>query len=157
VAELTHAADNLSKPFTGIMTENARKLREFMDNVWNAGDVDAVDRYLAEQYTIFSDPGDPWDGQTLSRDGFKQRLLTSRAPFPDLKFDIADVISEDDRVAIAWTMRGTQTGAMGERPPSGRAIKAQGMTIYYFVDGRIAGHRQVVDRLTVGRQLGLTG
>jgi steroid delta-isomerase-like uncharacterized protein len=139
------------------MTENARILREFMDEVWNAGDVDAVDRFLAEQYTIFSDPGDRWDGQTLSRDGFKQRLVASRAPFPDLNFDVTDVISEGDRVAISWTMRGTQTGAMGERPPSGRAINAQGMTIYYFVDGRIVGHRQVVDRLTVGQQLGLTG
>ena len=139
------------------MTENAQRLREFMEQVWNAGNVDAVDGFLAERYTIFSDPGDRWDGQTLSRDGFKERLLISRAPFPDLTFDIAEMISEGDRVAMSWTMRGTQTGAMGDSPPSGRAIHAQGMTIYYFVDGRIAGHRQVVDRLTVGRQLGLAG
>jgi steroid delta-isomerase-like uncharacterized protein len=127
-----------------------------MADVWDAGDVEAVDRYLAEEYTIFSDPGDPWDGQTLSRERFTDRLLASRGPFPDLRFEITEVISEGDRVAISWEMRGTQSGPMGERPPSSRAIRAQGMTIYYFVEGRIAGHRQVVDRLTVGRQLGLT-
>jgi len=31
------------------------------------------------------------------------------------------------------------------------------MTIYYFVNGLITGHRQVVDRLAVARQLGLIG
>jgi len=54
------------------------------ERVWNAGDHDSVDELLAPEYHVRSDPGDPWDGQTLSRDGFKQRLAISRAPFPDL-------------------------------------------------------------------------
>jgi len=138
------------------MTENARRLVEFMERVWNAGDLAAVDRFLAERYTIHSDPGDPWDGQTLSRAGFKDRLTTSRAPFPDLRFELGDIVADGDRVAISWTMRGTQVGALGGRPASGRAINVQGMTIYYFADGLITGHRQVVDRLSVVQQLGLT-
>lgn len=139
------------------MTDNARTLTEFMDAVWNRGDLDAVDRFLADRYTIHSDPGDPWDGATLSRSAFKERLVASRAPFPDLHFDLTDVIAGDDRVAIAWSMRGTQTGTLGSQPPTGRRIDVRGMTIYYFRDGRITGHRQVVDRVAVARQLGLTG
>jgi predicted ester cyclase len=54
-------------------------------------------------------------------------------------------------------MRGTQTGALGPLPPTGRRIEVQGMTVYYFRDGRIIGHRQVVDRLAVARQLGIAG
>jgi steroid delta-isomerase-like uncharacterized protein len=137
------------------VSHNAERLVQFLEQVWNAGDVAAVDRFLAEQYTIHSDPGDPWDGQTLSREAFKSRLTTSRAPFPDLRFEPDDVIADGDRVAVSWTMRGTQLGALGDRPPTGRSIDVQGMTIYYFVEGRIAGHRQVVDRLAVARQLGL--
>lgn len=128
-----------------------------MDAVWNRGDLDAVDRFIADQYTIHSDPGDPWDGAVLSRATFKERLIASRTPFPDLRFDLIDVVADDDRVAIAWTMRGTQTGAMGSFPATGRRIEVQGMTVYYFREGRITGHRQVVDRLTVARQLGITG
>jgi len=137
------------------MTSNARVLAEFIEAVWNRGDVAAVDEFLGDRYVIHSDPGDPWDGQTLSRDEFKQRLITSRAPFPDLRFDVSETIAEGDRVAIAWTMRGHQTGEAAGRPASGRAIKVQGITVYYFADGRITGHRQVVDRLTAGRQLGV--
>ncbi|MBL0889806.1 MAG: ester cyclase [Gemmatimonadaceae bacterium] len=137
------------------MTDNARSLAEFMELVWNRGDAAAVDRFLADEYVIHSDPGDSWDGATLSREGFKERLLTSRAAFPDLRFEIAETIAEGDRVAIAWRMVGTQTGPMGPLPPTGRSIAVQGMTVYYFRSGRIAGHRQVVDRLAVAQQLGL--
>lgn len=139
------------------MSDNAKTLAEFMRQVWNAGDSSAVDRFLADSYTIHSDPGDPWDGQTLSRKQFVERLVTSRGPFPDLHFDWTDIVAEDDRVVIAWTMRGTQTGPMGGRAASMRSFETKGITIYYFDGGRITGHRQVVDRLTVARQLGLTG
>jgi predicted ester cyclase len=128
-----------------------------MDRVWTAGDTDAVDEYLASAYTIYSDPGDPGDGQTLDRDTFKQRLVSSRRPFPDLRFDLEEFVEEGNRVALGWTMRGTNTGSVGDRAPSGRPIAVHGLTIYYFADRRITGHRQVVDRLSVVQQLGLIG
>src|SRR5689334_1071578 len=118
------------------VTDHVRILAEFMDAVWNRGDANAVDQFLAKEYTIHSDPGDPWDGATLSQAGFKERLAASRAPFPDLHFDIAEFVADGDRVAISWTMRGTQTGPLGPLPPTGRRIDVQGMTVYYFRDGR---------------------
>jgi len=139
------------------MSDNTTRIHAFMDRVWSAGEVEAIDVFLGAQYTIYSDPGDPWDGQTLSVSGFKDRLLASRAPFPDLKFEISETVCAGDRVALSWTMRGTQLGPMGGRPPSGRSFAVQGMTIYHFADGRIIGHRQVVDRLSVAQQLGLLG
>jgi len=139
------------------MTDNARMLAEFMTLVWDRGDAAAVDRFLADAYVIHSDPGDPWEGATLSREQFKERLRTSRAPFPELCFEITETVTEGDRVAIAWRMLGTHTEPMGPLPPTGRRISVQGMTVYYCRDGRITGHRQVVDRLAVARQLGLAG
>jgi steroid delta-isomerase-like uncharacterized protein len=139
------------------MTDNARTLAEFMALVWDRGDASAVDRFLADAYVVHSDPGDPWEGATLSREGFKERLRSSRAPFPDLRFEIVETVAEGDRVTIAWRMLGTHTGPMGALPPTGRRISVQGMTVYYFRDGRITGHRQVVDRLAVAQQLGLAG
>jgi hypothetical protein len=50
------------------MTDNRQTLDRFMQQVWNEGDARAVDSFLADEYVIHSDPGDPWDGQTLSRD-----------------------------------------------------------------------------------------
>ena len=82
--------------------------------------------------------------------------LASRT-VPDLTFDLGETVSAGDRVALSWTMRGTQLGSMSGRPPSGRSFAVRGMTIYHFADGRIIGHQQVVDRLSVAQQLGLLG
>jgi steroid delta-isomerase-like uncharacterized protein len=139
------------------MADNLALLRRFMEQVWNTGNVARVDDFLAETYTIHSDPGDPWNGQTLNREAFKERLIVSRTPFPDLRFELGDAVSEGDRVAICWTMVGTQTGPMAGRPATGRPIRVQGMTVYFFSQDRITGHRQVVDRLSVAQQLGLLG
>jgi steroid delta-isomerase-like uncharacterized protein len=139
------------------MSENERVVRSLFERVWNTGEVGAVDGLLASRYTIHKDPGDPWDGQTLTMDGFKDRLTKSRAPFPDLRFDIMEIVAHGDRVAVSWVMRGTNTGELARRPATGRAIEARGITIYYLEDGRISGHTQVVDRLAVMQQLGMLG
>ena len=140
------------------MTDNVTRLRDFFDRVWNTGDIAAVDEFLGDSYTIFSDPGDPWDGHTLDREGFKQRLAVSRDPFPDLTFEITNTVSQGEVVAVAWIMRGTQTGPLPGIPATGNAITVNGMTMYSFADdGRIIGHRQVVDRMRVAQQLGLLG
>jgi len=128
-----------------------------MERVWNGGDLAAVDEFVAPRYTIHSDPGDPWDGQELDLEAFKSRMVTSRAPFPDLEFTLGELLEDGDRVAVSWRVQGTQAGAIGEHAASGKRIDAQGMTIYYFAEGKITGHRQVVDRLTVMQQLGMLG
>jgi predicted ester cyclase len=102
-------------------------------------------------------PGDPWEGQTLDVQAFKQRLISSRSPFSDLRFELEEFVEQANRVAIGWTMRGTNSGAFGGRAATRRAIAVHGLTVYYFTDGQIIGPRQVVDRLTVAQQLGLMG
>jgi len=137
------------------MTENEQTLRKFFKQVWNEGNLDAVDEYVAQEYKIHSDPGDPWDGQILDQEGFKNRLKISRIPFPDIKFEILEIVEQDNRIAVSWTMRGTNSGPMGDFEATGKTIEAQGLTIYYFEAGRITGHWQVADRLAVIQQLGL--
>ncbi|HTV07021.1 MAG TPA: hypothetical protein VME86_16755 [Acidobacteriaceae bacterium] len=36
-----------------------QKLAQFIRQVWDEGDADAADAYLAPTYTIHHDPGDP--------------------------------------------------------------------------------------------------
>jgi predicted ester cyclase len=101
-----------------------------MNRVSTGGDLDAVDEYLAPTYTIYSDPGDQWNGQSLDREAFKQRLISSRGPFPDLRFELGEFVSEEDRIALSLPMRGTNTGPMTGRAPTDRSIAVQGLTIY---------------------------
>ncbi|HEX3653901.1 MAG TPA: ester cyclase [Rhizomicrobium sp.] len=135
------------------MTGRKDILRNFIDEVWNAGDVEACGKYLALAYTIHHDPGDPWHGQTLDLESFKTRLRHSRAPFPDQCFAIQELFEDGDAVVMTWLWTGTHRGDIPGFSASGKTIRMSGATVYYFEGERLSGHWQMVDRLGVFQQL----
>ncbi len=128
-------------------------LVDFFRDVWNAGDVSACERYLAPSYTIFHDPGDPWAGQVLDVAGFQQRLQLSRAPFPDQAFELLRLVDDGDAIVTTWNWTATHRGDLPGFPATGQRVAMSGVTVYSFVDDRLCGHWQVVDRLGVFQQL----
>ena len=134
--------------------ERKKLLASFIEEVWSRGRIDACDDFIGETYTIRHDPGDPWDGQTLSRDGFKERVRTSRGPLPDQRFTLVSILEDGDTVAIAWTWAASHTGNLAGFAATGARLSMSGLTVYDF-DGenRIRGHWQVADRLGVFQQL----
>ncbi|HWY65673.1 MAG TPA: ester cyclase [Rhizomicrobium sp.] len=134
--------------------ERKKLLASFIEEVWSQGRIEACDDFVGETYTIRHDPGDPWDGQTLSRDGFKERVRTSRGPFPDQRFTLVSTLEDGDAVVIAWTWAASHKGDIAGFAATGARLTMSGLTIYDFDGGnRIRGHWQVADRLGVFRQL----
>jgi steroid delta-isomerase-like uncharacterized protein len=128
-------------------------LTEFIRRVWNEGDVDAANQYIAAKYTIHHDPGDAWDHQELDLEGYKQRVSLSRAPFPDQRFEIQELFADGNAVVMTWFWTGTHKADMPGFLASGKQIQMTGATVYYFDGDRISGHWQIVDRLSVYQQL----
>ncbi|RME97456.1 MAG: hypothetical protein D6768_19620 [Chloroflexi bacterium] len=137
--------------------DNQAILIHFIEQIWNQGNFDDVESVVAPRYTIHRDPGDPWEGQTLDRETFKKRVLYSRTAFPDLRFIIEEVVAAAGKVAIGWYFTGTHRGDLPGVPASGQKINMPGLTIYYFNQGQISGHWQVIDRLGFLAQVGLLG
>jgi len=131
------------------------KLSMLLEQVWNKGNLDLVDELIAPQYTIHHDPGDPWDGQSLDHAAFKERVLYSRNAFPDLHFAVQEYVPAEEMVAVSWYLSGTHEGNLTEIPATGKKINLSGITIYYFSNGRITGHWQVIDQLTFLSQIGM--
>jgi steroid delta-isomerase-like uncharacterized protein len=139
-------------------TENLKStLSVFMELIWNNGDFRQIEKYVALAYEIKHDPGDPWEGQVLGIERFKERVLYSRNAFPDLRFDIQEMIAEKDRVVSSWIMSGTHSGDLPQLPATGRTFSITGMTIYYFAAGKVCGHWQAYDRLGFLGQIGFLG
>jgi steroid delta-isomerase-like uncharacterized protein len=128
-------------------------LSEFMEEIWNKGNLDVADKFISTPYTIHHDPGDQWEGQSLDLPTFKKRVLYSRQTFPDLHFAIQEIVSEGDKVAITWYLEGTHRGDIPGLPATGKKVKVPGLTIYYFSNGKITGHWQVIDRLGFMQQV----
>jgi steroid delta-isomerase-like uncharacterized protein len=128
-------------------------LTRFIQEVWNDGDIDAADQYVAPRYTIHHDPGDPWEKQELNLEGYKERVRRSRAPFADQCFSIQALFADGNAIVMTWLWSGTHTGDLAGFPASGRPITTSGATVYYFDGDRLTGHWQVTDRLGIYRQL----
>lgn len=129
-------------------------LRTFMEEIWNKQKFDKVEKFVYQEYNVYLDTADPWEGKTLSHSEFKKRLKYSFDAFPDMNFEITAAIEDENHVAINWILRGTNLGMIGGFPPTNKKIKTKGMTIYHFKDNLISGHTQVFDRMTVAKQLG---
>lgn len=140
---------------TDKLTEkNKAILSEFMEEVWNKGNLEAADKFISTPYVIHHDPGDPWEGQSLDLPTFKKRVAYSRQIFTDLHFAVQEIVGEGDKVAITWYLQGTHKGDIPGLPATGKQVKVPGLTIYYFSNGKITGHWQVIDRLGFMQQVG---
>ncbi len=133
---------------------NERQIIEFIELVWNKKQTELVPDYVHPEYKIFLDNADPWEGKTLNHAEYLKRLGYSFQSFPDIHFEITSSIEDGNCVAINWILTGTNFGPMGEIPPTGKCMQTEGVTIYHFADGKIAGHTQVFNRTRVAQQLG---
>lgn len=88
------------------------------------------------------------------RDALKDYLRSEFEIFPDGHETIEDLVAEGDKVAVRHGFRGTQLGAMGPYPPSGKVMTADYLAIYRIADGRIIESWVEWDNLSGLRQLG---
>jgi steroid delta-isomerase-like uncharacterized protein len=127
--------------------QTARKLYELL----NLGQVDGIGELIAEDYREH----DPLPGQGGGREGALDRyslITTALAPH----FTVEDVVAEGDRAVVRWTNAGTHVADFAGIPPTGRTFTINGIDIYRLDDaGRISEHWDVVDQLSMIRQLGL--
>lgn len=121
--------------------------------VWSEGDADAARAVLAPSYVIHHDPGDAWEERTLDPDGYVARVRELRAPFPDQRFVVRHRSVDGDTVAIAWDWTATHRGDIPGFAASGQIITMTGSTFYFTRAGKVTGHWQIADRLSVFRQL----
>ena len=79
--------------------------------------------------------------------------------FPDGRVEITNVVDGGDMVAIEYTGRGSQTGALasaqGEIPPTGRSVELQLCDVLEFEDGKVVRVRSYFDSGSLMAQLGL--
>jgi steroid delta-isomerase-like uncharacterized protein len=73
----------------------------------------------------------------------------------DLTFTENWMIAEGDKVAVCFTAKGTHDGAFQGIPATGKHYELAAMTVWRFVDGKIAEEWVFSNDLDLYRQLGL--
>lgn len=77
-----------------------------------------------------------------------------RAAFPDLQFQINDLVAKGDKVWAYITIRGTHKGQFMDMAPTGKTIEVKGFDIVRLANGKAVEHWGLTDSMTMMMQLG---
>ncbi|WP_161596854.1 ester cyclase [Chitinophaga vietnamensis] len=135
----------------GKAAQNRKIVERYFTEVWNGGQLDVLDQLLAPQY-INHTPSTP--NPPVGPGGLKPIVAAIRRAFPDLHFEIKDMVVNDSMAVARLVMTGTQQDSLFNLPPTGKKITVNQINIEKIVNGRIAEHWRVTDDLTLMRQLG---
>lgn len=97
---------------------------------------------------------DPAPDQGKGPEGFIHFFTGFRRAFPDLNVTLEHLVTDEDNVAFAYTIEGTHKDDLMGIPPTGRRIKARGMQIGRFENGKLVERWGSSDQLGILQQLG---
>jgi steroid delta-isomerase-like uncharacterized protein len=122
----------------------------------NAHNVDMTVQLVADTVKV-TDVSYP---DTLTKEGYRKSNQVFLTAFPDLHFDIKDMIAQGDKVAVSWEVHGTHNGPL-EMPPAQtipathKSIHMVGSTFYELRNGLIVREDNFYDQVAFLSQIGL--
>ena len=118
--------------------------------------INTADENLAQQLISpmakFHVPGqiEPLQGPK----GYLMIIAMMRGGFPDIQWKIEDMITENDKVAVRFTMRGTHQGTFWGVPATERPIVVQALNFYRLSADQIIEEFGQPDMLGLLTQIG---
>ncbi len=130
--------------------DNKTLVRRVVEDVYNQGNLAAIDDYVAADFVIHA-PSEDIHGPA----GARQFVAGLRKAFPDFHITIEDQIADGDRVVTRWTAEGTHLGEFQGIPPTGKHGTMTGIDIDRVVDGKVVECWVNEDDLGLLQQLGV--
>lgn len=133
------------------MTTETNKafVRHFMERAFNEGDLAIVEETHAPGAIDHQEPLG-----TNFAEHLKGVITVLRTAFPDLHFEIHEMLAEEEIVAFRSTMTGTHLGPFQGLPPTGKPISVAHMHFVRLLDGKTTDLWHVWDMAGLMRQLG---
>ena len=121
---------------------NKRKVRLFVEAVWNEGRLDLIDELVAADY-VGRVPR--VERRVLGPEGVRRLVSYGRRAHPDLYVKIEDQIAEDDRVATRW-LATTRAPTRATTAPTDRTPYYAGISIVRLIAGKqVDSHTEFTD------------
>ena len=131
-------------------SNNVEFMKTFVEFINSASETLAHE--LVSPEAIFHVPGRP--EPMVGPAGYLAIVGMMRASFPDIQWTVEELISEGDKVAARFTMRGTHRGQFMGVPPTEKAITVQALNIYHLKNGQIIKEYGAPDMLGLLAQIG---
>ena len=131
--------------------DNKAIVRRLYEEVWNKRRLEVVDELISPSHAL----NDPIvSGSQIGPEFYKRRVVELTTSFPDLRFTIEDIITENGKVGVSWIISGTHQGEFMDIPATDSKISVEGITIHHITNGKILDSHARWDALGLLRQLG---
>ncbi|HKP94827.1 MAG TPA: ester cyclase [Fibrobacteria bacterium] len=122
---------------------------------WNTADLHAFDELLAPDFRSHCGTQHTCTMVKIDREAYKKLVTLYHAAFPDIKFEIDEMIAEGDKVVVRWTATGTHKGEFAGIPPTNESIIITATVVERIKDGKVMEHWANRDDLGLLQQLGV--
>lgn len=129
-------------------TDNKELFHRFVDS-WNSRDVSRMFEFWSPDLVHHHRDGD------YGRDDVLSLMSGFMEAFPDLRFEVQEVLADGDLVSARMIARATHQHELAGFPATGREVSVAVMGMIRVADGRIVEHWNVMDELAMMQQLGL--
>ena len=130
-------------------TENKTVARRVLEEVFPANDVEALRDAVSDEFVNHEAP----EGTPPGLGSITMFMHLLNQAFSEQRWEIHDVLAEDDKVVIRCTHSGVHTGDYFGLPATGRRFAYKQMHIIRVVDGKGVEHWAVRDDTSLMQQL----
>ena len=131
---------------------NKALARSYIEQAMNGRRLAMIDAIVTPNFKHYVSP----IAAPLNLEAHKKRLAGFFAAFPDLRFEISELVAEGDRVAWRLTSRGTHQGPLPGIPPTGKKFVGLAYAFIRIEDGKILEYWGGPDTWITLQQLGVT-
>jgi steroid delta-isomerase-like uncharacterized protein len=135
----------------GITEEEAQAFTDRVLEMWNEANLDIAEEVYAPEI-VRHDCGVPED--IVGLENINNYLKNFFNAFPDLHIAVDEMIIAGNKMVQRWTFTGTNTGSMGDMPPTGKNVQFSGVSIVHFVNGKAVEIWDFYNALDMMQQLG---
>lgn len=133
------------------MTENDRySIVRFYEEAFNCGNASVIRELVTPDHVSHLPTGDHYGPE-----GVRIDITCFRTAFPDLRFEIEELIEAPERLVYRFVARGTHDGPFMGVPASGRKVEVQGIGIDRVADGKCVERWVQYDSAGLLQQLGV--
>jgi len=112
---------------------NQAIIRRVFEDYLNAGDMAVPAEVISPDFVDHN----PMPGQPAGSDALLYVYNTLHDAHSDMSITIDEMLAEDDKVAVRWTLRGINTGEMFGMPPTHQQTTMEVIVIFRLADGKV--------------------
>ncbi|NJP10592.1 MAG: ester cyclase [Leptolyngbyaceae cyanobacterium RU_5_1] len=110
-------------------------IEQFIEQLWNQRQLNLADELFPADFVARPVAHQPrWDG--VGSDSMKHHIQEWLEGIPDLHMNAIKVLAQGNQSFVPWEMTGTHTGVLYGVPPTGKPIRALGITFLKFQRAR---------------------